>query len=44
MFVAALFITGKTWKQPECPSTDKWIKKILYVYTMACYSVMKRMK
>ena len=42
MFIAALFTIGKTWKQPECPLTDKWIKKILYLYTMACYSVMKK--
>ena len=42
MFIAALFTIGKTGKQPECPLTDKWIKKILYLYTMACYSVMKK--
>ena len=30
MFTAALFTTAKTWKQPKCPSTDKWIKKLDY--------------
>ena len=38
------YVEAKTWTQLKRPSTDKWIKKILYVYTMACYSVMKRMK
>ena len=34
MFTAALFTIAKTWKQPKCPSTDKWIKKMWYIYTM----------
>ena len=34
MFIAALFTRAKTWKQPKCPSTDEWIKKIWYIYTM----------
>ena len=34
MFVAALLTIAKTWKQPKCPSTDEWIKKMWYVYTM----------
>ena len=34
MFIAALFTTAKTWKQPKCPSTDEWIKKMRYTYTM----------
>ena len=42
MFTAALFTTAKTWKQPECPSTDKWIKKRWYVYTIEYYSAIKR--
>ena len=42
MFIAALFTTGKTWKQPKCPSTDKWIKKMWYIYTMEYYSAIKR--
>ena len=32
----------RTWKQPRCPSTDEWIKKLWYVYTMEYYSVIKR--
>ena len=37
-FIAALFTIGRTWKQPRCPSTREWIKKLLYIYTME-YSV-----
>jgi hypothetical protein len=40
MFIAALFIIAKLWKQPRCPTTDEWIKKI-YLYTMEFYSAMK---
>ena len=39
---AALFTTARTWEQPKCPSTDEWIKKLWYVYTMEYYSVIKR--
>ena len=42
MFIAALFTTARTWKQPRCPSTEKWIKKLRYVYTMEYYSAIKR--
>ena len=42
MFRAALFTITKTWKQPKCPSTDEWIKKIWYMYTMEYYSVIKK--
>ena len=42
MFIAALFTIAKTWKQPKCPSTEKWIKKMWYRYTMKYYSVIKR--
>ena len=42
MFIAALFTIARTWKQPRCPSTDEWIKKLWYIYTMEYYSVMKR--
>ena len=38
MFIAALFIIAKKWKQPKCPSTDKWINKIWYIHTMEYYS------
>ena len=33
MFIAALFITVKIWKQPKCPSIDEWIRKMWYIYT-----------
>ena len=42
MFIAALFTIVKTWKQPKCPSTDEWIKKMCYIYTMEYYSAMKK--
>ena len=42
MFIAALFAIAKTWKQPKCPSTEEWIKKMWYVYTMEYYSAIKR--
>ena len=41
MFIAALFTIAKTWKQPEGPLTDEWIKKIRYIYTMEYYSAIK---
>ena len=44
MFTAALFTTAKTWKQPKCPSTDEWIKKMWYTYTMEYYSAIKTNK
>ena len=44
MFTAALFTVAKTWKQPKCPSTDEWIKKMRYIYTMEYYSAIKRTK
>ena len=44
MFIAALFIIARTWKQPRCPSTDEWIKKLWYIYTMEYYSMTKRKK
>ena len=42
LFFAALFTIARTWKQPRCPSTDEWIKKQWYIYTMEYYSVIKR--
>ena len=42
MFIAALFTIAGTWKQPKCPSTDEWIKKMWYIYTMEYYSAIKR--
>ena len=42
MFIAALFTIAKTWKQPKCASTEEWIKKMWYRYTMECYSAIKK--
>ena len=42
MFIAALFIIAGIWKQPRCPSTDKWIRKLWYIYTMKYYSAIKK--
>ena len=42
MFIAALFTIAKTWKQPECPSIEEWIKKMWYIYTMEYYSAIKK--
>jgi hypothetical protein len=42
MFIVALFTIAKLWKQPRCPSTDKWIKKVWYLYTMVFYAAMKK--
>ena len=41
MFIAALFTTTRTWKQPKFPSTDEWIKKMWHMYTMGYYSAIK---
>ena len=42
VFIAALFTIARSWKQPRCSSTDKWIKKMWYIYTMEYYSAIKR--
>ena len=42
MFITALFIIARTWKQPRCPSADEWIRKRWYIYTMEYYSAIKR--
>ena len=42
MFIAALFTIAKTWKQPKCPLTNEWIKKMWYIYTMEYYSAIKK--
>ena len=42
LFTAALFTIARTWKQPRWPSTDEWIKKLWYIYTMEYYSAIKR--
>ena len=42
MFTAALFTIARTWKQPRCPSTDEWIKKLWYIHIMEYYLAIKR--
>jgi len=42
MLIAALFAIAKTWERPKCPSTEEWIKKMWYIYTMEYYSAIKR--
>ena len=42
MFTVALFTIARTWKQPRCPSADKWIRKLWYTYTMEYYSAIKK--
>ena len=42
VFTAALFTIARIWKQPKCPSTDEWIKKMWHIYTMEYYSATKR--
>jgi hypothetical protein len=42
MFIAALFTIAKLWKQPRCPTTDEWIKKMWHLYTMEFYAAMKK--
>ena len=41
MFIAALFIIARSWKEPRCPSTEEWIQKMWYIYTMEYYSAIK---
>jgi hypothetical protein len=41
MFIAAIFIMARSWKEPRCPSTEEWIQKMWYIYTMEYYSVIK---
>ena len=42
MFIAALSTMAKLWKEPQCPSTDEWIKKMWFIYTMEYYSAMRK--
>ena len=42
IFISTLFTVARTWKQPRCPSTDEWIKKLWYIYAMKYYSAIKR--
>jgi hypothetical protein len=43
MFIAALFIIARNWKEPRCPSTKEWIQKMWYIYTMEYYIAIKTM-
>ena len=42
MFIAALFTVARAWKQPRCPMTDEWIRKLWYIYIMKYYSAIKK--
>ena len=42
MFITALFTIARTWKQPRCPSADKWARKLWYIYTVEYYPVIKK--
>ena len=42
VFIAVLFTIARTWKQPKCPSTKEWIKKMRYIYTVEYYSAIKK--
>ena len=42
MFIAALFTIARTWKQPKCPSTEEWIKKMWYLYAMEYSPAIKK--
>ena len=41
MFIAALFIIARSWKEPRCPSKEEWIQKMWYIYTMEYYSAIR---
>ena len=42
MFIAVLSTIAKLWKEPKCPSTDEWIKKMWFIYTMEYYLAMRK--
>ena len=42
VFITALFIITRIWRQPRCPSADEWIRKLWYIYTMEYYSDIKK--
>ena len=42
VFIAALFTIARTWNQPRCPLTDKWVRKLWYIYTKEYYSAIKK--
>jgi hypothetical protein len=41
MFIVALFVIDKNWKQPRCPSNEEWIQKMWFIYIMECYLAIK---
>jgi hypothetical protein len=41
MFILALFVIARSWKQPRCPTTEEWIQKVWFIYTMEYYSAIK---
>ena len=41
MFIGALFIIARSWKEPRCPSTEEWIQKMWYIYPIEYYSAIK---
>jgi hypothetical protein len=41
MFIAALFVIARSWKEPRCPTTEEWIQKMWYIYTMEYYLAIK---
>jgi len=44
MFIVSLFIVARNWEQPRCLSTEEYIKKMWYIYTMGYYSAIKKQK
>jgi hypothetical protein len=42
MFIAALFTIARSWKEPRCPSTEEWIQKMWYIYTIEYYSAIRK--
>jgi hypothetical protein len=42
MFIAILFTIATEWKQPKCPSADKWVRKMWHIYTMKCYAFVRK--
>jgi hypothetical protein len=42
MFIVAMFIIARSWKEPTCPSTEEWIQKMWHIYTMEYYSAIKK--
>ena len=42
MFIAAMSIRAKQWKEPRCPSRDEWIKMMWFIYTMEYYSAIRK--